>query len=104
MRKFIKEVLVEMHKTVSTDKYGQVSRDNFTPSLFGDKRDEVEQYCKENKGILQFSTYGGRFVGLLPNPSIRTYKAFTVEDDEIRKACREALHTNENWKRNINSY
>ena len=95
MRKFIKEVLVEMHKTVSTDKYGQVSRDNFTPSLFGDKRDEVEQYCKENKGILQFSTYGGRF---------GTYKAFTVEDDEIRKSCREALHTNENWKRNINSY
>lgn len=67
-------------------------------------KDEVEQYCKENKGILQFSTYGGRFVWLLPNPSIRTYKAFTVEDDEIRKACREALHTNENWKRNINSY
>jgi len=95
MRKFIKEVLVEMHKTVSTDKYGQVSRDNFTPSLFGDKRDEVEQYCKENKGILQFSTYGGRF---------GTYKAFTIEDDDIRKACREALHTNENWKRNINSY
>lgn len=95
MRKLIKEVLVEMHKTVSTDKYGQVSRDNFTPSLFGDKRDEVEQYCKENKGILQFSTYGGRF---------GTYKAFTVEDDEIRKSCREALHTNENWKRNINSY
>jgi len=95
MRKFIKEVLVEMHKTVSTDKYGQVSRDNFTPSLFGDKRDEVEQYCKENKGILQFSTYGGRF---------GTYKAFTIEDDEIRKSCREALHTNENWKRNINSY
>jgi hypothetical protein len=95
MRKLIKEVLVEMHKTVTTDKYGQVSRDNFTPSLFGDKRDEVEQYCKENKGILQFSTYGGRF---------GTYKAFTVEDDEIRKSCREALHTNENWKRNINSY
>jgi len=95
MRKLIKEVLVEMHKTVSTDKYGQVSRDNFTPSLFGDKRDEVEQYCKENKGILQFSTYGGRF---------GTYKAFTIEDDEIRKSCREALHTNENWKRNINSY
>ena len=95
MRKFIKEVLVEMHKTVSTDKYGQVSRDNFTPSLFGDKRDEVEQYCKENKGILQFSTYGGRF---------GTYKAFTIADDEIRKSCREVLHTNENWKRNINSY
>lgn len=95
MRKLIKEVLVEMHKTVSTDKYGQVSRDNFRPSLFGDKRDEVEQYCKENKGILQFSTYGGRF---------GTYKAFTIEDAEIRKACREALHTNENWKRNINSY
>jgi hypothetical protein len=95
MRKLIKEVLVEMHKTVTTDKYGQVSRNNFTPSLFGDKSDEVEQYCRENKGILQFSTYGGRF---------GTYTAFTIADDEIRKSCREALHTNENWKRNINSY
>ena len=95
MRKLIKEVLVEMHKTVSTDKYGQVHRNNFTPSLFGDKRDEVERYCRENKGILQFSTYGGRF---------GTYKAFTVEDDEIRKACREALHTNKNYLSNINSY
>ena len=47
------------------------------------------------KGILQFSTYGGRF---------GTYKAFTVEDDEIRKACREALDTNKNYLSNINSY
>ena len=54
MRKLIKEVLVEMHKTVSTDKYGQVSRDNFRPSLFGDKRDEVEQYCRERYSTILY--------------------------------------------------
>jgi len=94
MRDFIKETLVEMHKTVSTDKYGQVHRDNFTPSLFGDKRDEVEQFCQANP-ILKYSTYGSRF---------GNYKAFTIEDDELYKACREALRTNENYLRNLNSY
>ena len=95
MKGFIKMCLVEMHKSTSTDKYGQVSRSNFTPSIFGDMKDEVEQYCKENKGILQYSTYGG---------SYGTYKAFTIEDAEIRKACREALGKNENYLRNVNSW
>jgi len=86
--------LVEMHKTTTTDKYGQVGRHNFTPSVFGDVKDEVEQYCKENKGILQYNTYGS---------SYGTYKAFTIEDAEIREACSEALRKNENYLRNINS-
>ena len=95
MKQFIKDVLVQMHRETTTDKYGQVGRSNFTPSLFGDRKEEVEQYCKENKGVLQYSTYGA---------SYGTYKAFTIEDSEIRKACSEALRENENYLRNINSW
>ena len=95
MKQFIKDVLVEMHKVTTTDKYGQVSRSNFTPSLFGDKKDEVEQYCKDNKGILQYATYGAVY---------GTYKAFTIEDVDIRRACSKALRKNENYLRNVNSW
>jgi hypothetical protein len=95
MKEFIKNVLVQMHRETTTDKYGQVGRSNFTPSLFDDRKDEVERYCKENEGILQYSTYGA---------SYGTYKAFTIEDAEIRKACSEALSKNENYLRNVNSW
>ena len=84
-----------MHKEVTTDKYGQVRRSNFSSGLFGDRKDEVEQYCKENEGILQYATYAGSF---------GHYKAFTIEDEEINKACSEALSTNENYLRNLNSW
>ena len=30
MKNFIKDVLVQMHKETTTDKYGQVHRSNFT--------------------------------------------------------------------------
>ena len=92
---FIKDALVKMHRETTTDKYGQVGRSNFSPSLFGDRKEEVEQYCKENKGILQYSTYGAVY---------GTYRAFTIEDAEIRKACSEVLHKNENYIRNVSSY
>jgi hypothetical protein len=95
MKGFIKMCLVEMHKNTTTDNYAQVGRSNFTPSVFGDKKDEVERYCKDNKGVLQYATYGG---------AIGTYKAFTIEDAEIRKACSDALKTNENYLRNLNSW
>lgn len=95
MKGFIKMCLVEMHKTTTTDKYGQLSKSNFTPSIFGDMKDEVEQYCKENKGILRYSTYGSNY---------GTYRAFTIEDTEIRQACSEALSQNENYLRNVNSW
>lgn len=95
MKEFIKDVLVQMHRETTTDKYGQVSIHNFTPSLFGDIKDEVEQYCKENKGILRYNTYGG---------SYGTYTAFTIEDVEIKKECSEALGKNENYMRNVNSW
>jgi hypothetical protein len=95
MKEFIKNTLVEMYKTTTTDKYGQVAIFYHRLSLFGEKQQEVMDYCKANKGILQFSTYGG---------SIGTYTAFTIEDEGIRKACQEALRTNENYLRNINSW
>ena len=95
MKEFIKNTLVQMHREATTDKYGQVGRSNFSPSLFGDKKEEVEQYCKENKGVLQYSTYGAVY---------GTYKAFTIEDAEIIKSCSEALHKNENYLRNVNSW
>jgi hypothetical protein len=95
MKQFIKDVLVQMHREATTDKYGQVGTWNFTPSLFGDREEEVKQYCKKNKGILQYSTYGA---------SYGTYTAFTIEDAEIRKACSEALSKNENYLRNVNSW
>lgn len=95
MKKFIKDVLVQMHRETTTDKYGQVGRINFTSTLFGDRKEEVEQYCKENEGVLLYSAYGS---------SYGTYKAFTIQDAEIRKACSEALLENENYIRSINTY
>jgi len=88
MKQFIKDVLVEMHKTTTTDKYGQVSRSNFTPILFGDKKEEVEAYCRKNKGILEYATYGSTY---------GTYTAFTVQDYDIKKSCSEALIKNQNY-------
>jgi hypothetical protein len=95
MKQFIKETLVKMHNTTTTDKYGQVGRSNFAPTLFGDKKEEVEKYCKENKGVLQYATYGSAY---------GTYKAFIVEDTDIRNACSQALSKNENYLRNVNSW
>ena len=95
MKGFIKDVLVQMHRETTTDKYGQVGRSNFSPSLFGIRKDEVEKYCRDNKGVLQYSTYGS---------SYGTYKAFTIEDADIRNACSEALRRNENYLRNVNSW
>lgn len=92
---YIKDTLVNFYKTCTTDKYGQVGMHNFTPSIFGIKKDEVEEYCKKYKGILTFSTYGG---------SYGTYRAFTVDNDEIRKACNDVLRTNQNYLNNINSW
>lgn len=95
MKSFIRKTLIELHKTCTTDKYGQVSKHHFTPNIFGDKKDDVQKYCKEHKGILQFSTYGG---------SYGTYTAFTIEDAELRKLCAETLKKNKNYIENVNSW
>lgn len=95
MKEFIKNRLVEMYKTCTTDKYGQVCRSNFTPSIFGDSRDDVEQYCKVNKGILQYNTYSAPY---------GTYRAFTIEDKRILKECRDVLSNNPNYIHNMTSW
>lgn len=95
MKQFIKEKLVEMHKTVSTDKYGQVKKSSYTFGIFGDRANEVREWCDRNKGVLSVSTYSWHY---------GTYEAFTIIDIEIRKACWIALVNNENYRRNINSY
>ena len=92
---FIRHTLVEMYKDCTTDIYGQVEMTNLTPSIFGERKDEVKRYCQENKGILLFSTYGGR---------IGQYTAFQIEDAEIRKCCNDALRGNPEYIRNVNSY
>ena len=94
-RNFIKWELVKMHTKVRTDKYGQVSVHNFTPCLFGDREEEVRQYCEENEGVLRFRTYGSRY---------GTFTAFSIEDAEIRKACDQALQMNEHYIRNMTSW
>lgn len=95
MYNYIKETLIEMHNTVTTDQWGQVHRSNFTPHLFGDRAEEVREYCNQNKGILNFATYGA---------SYGTYTAFTIESGDIRRSCNKALNTNPNYIRNINSW
>jgi hypothetical protein len=95
MENFIKDVLVKMHKETTTDKYGQVHRSNFTLDVFGDKKEDVKQYCEKNGGVLQFATYSAVY---------GTYTAFTIEDKEIRDACEEALSKNENYINNMCSW
>lgn len=95
IREFIKSTLVEMHRTCTTDKYGQVHQSKFTPELFGDRKDEVRQYCRDNENVLQYATYGG---------SYGTYTGFTVQCPEIRKECSAALGSNPNYLRNLNSW
>lgn len=95
MRQYIKDTLVEMHRNVTTDKYGQVGKFNYTPAVFGDRQEEVMKYCRQHPGILEFSTYGFRYM---------TYRAFTIVDTDIRRACNEALRENKNYLENINSW
>jgi len=95
MREFIKETLVKAYKTISTDRYGQVSSFDRRPSLFGDRANEVRAYCKQNKGILTFSTYGSR---------VGNYEAFTIDDMDISQACSLALKENVNHLENVNSW
>jgi len=96
MKKYIEEVLVEMHKTATVDKYGLIHRSKFSPSLFKDKKEEVESFCEENRNILLFSTYSGSF---------GTYRAFTILDEGIKIACSIALTShNKNFDRVMTSW
>jgi hypothetical protein len=95
MKQFIKTTLVNLYRECTTDSFGQVEKFNFTPKVFGELAEDVQQYCKEHKGILSFSTYGWRY---------GTYTAFTIIDEDIKKSCREALRTNPNYIRNMTNW
>ena len=91
MKEFIKEKLLELYSSCTTDSWGQVGMFNHRPSIFGDRANEVMEYCKDRK-LLSFSTYGGAY---------GTYKAFTIQDQELRKMCYEALRRNTNYIHNM---
>ncbi len=91
MKEFIKEKLVELYSSCTTDSWGQVHMSNLRPSIFGDKANEVMGYCRDRK-LLSFGTYGGKY---------GTYTAFTIEDQELREACSEALRKNPNYIHNM---
>jgi hypothetical protein len=55
----------------------------------------VREYCKQNKGILTFSTYGSR---------VGNYEAFEIDDMDISQACSLALKENVNYLENVNSW
>jgi len=96
MREFIKETLIRVHATCTTDQYGQMSKFNLSMySLFKDRTEEVMQYLETNP-ILEVCTYGGQG-GI--------YKAITtINDREIERECSKAFDSNPNRIRNLNSW
>ena len=96
MKNYIKDTLVNLHATCTTDQYGQMGKFNLSlNSLFGKRVIEVEEYLKTNP-ILKVSTYGG---------SYGTYRAITeIIDNEIKKECSQAFNNNPNYLRNLNSW
>jgi len=97
IKQFIKETLINKHETATTDEYGQINKSNFSiNNLFKERSNEVIEYIKTDKTIINTATYGGRH---------GTYTAmYDIIDKGIKKACEEALHRNENRKKNLNKW
>ena len=96
MYNYIKDCLVEMHSTCSTDQYGQVSKHDFQPHLlFKERADEVIQYAKENPQILRLDCYGYRY---------GTYYAFNIICPILQQYANQALKKNPNRLENINRW
>ena len=96
MKEFIKEKLVEMYSTCTTDQYGQVAQFNLDiKRLFGDKTEQMLEYIKTDP-VISVSTFCNRYF---------TYMAVRdILDKNIDKACTEALRNNANYLRNINRW
>jgi hypothetical protein len=95
-KEYIKERLVDMHKNVGVDKWGQVHKSNFTPSnIFGNNADAVIEFIEKNEGILSLDTYGGTF---------GTYEAFSIVDSDISNSCSVALRKNSNWQQAMRTW
>lgn len=85
IRKFIEETVIELYRTAHLDKWDQMSQSSRTPAIFGDREEEVVEYCKNNRGLLGISTYGGRF---------GTYRGFNVTSSSLMAKCMEAKKEN----------
>lgn len=91
----LKNKMVEVYRTASTDKWGQLSKFNFNLANFG-LIEQIKKIINEDpKKTFSYSCYGGRF---------GTYYAIDINDKELQKKCYDALGKNENYIRNINSY
>lgn len=89
MKDLIREKLVEFHATCDVDKWGQMGVICLW-NVFKQDKDAVIEYVKTNKGILDLSTYGGRFgtwVGISK-----------IEDQSIKQECDRAFNQNPNYK------
>lgn len=97
MYKFIKEKLVEVYRTASTDKYGQIGKHNFNIKyLFGEQAEKIMEFVKTDKSIISIGCYG-----LL---GVNYYAVASINDADIKQACKEALSKNQNYLDNINSW
>ena len=95
MRDLIKQKLVDHHANCGVDRYGQKRALDFY-SIFQLEGDNVLEYLKENKNILQLCTYGG---------SLGTYKGINeILDAEIKAECNKAFYINPNRKQAMTSW
>lgn len=92
MKEFIKDTLVNVHRTATSDEYGQIGRFNFNIRIFGDMKEDVLKYIKTYP-IIEVSTYAT--AGMCVS---------NILDEGIKKACRIAKSQNENVKYNLNKY
>ena len=94
MNNLIEQMVVDYHKTCSVDKYGQVGVLRVY-DVFGDKKEDVLEYAKNDNTLIEVSTYGG---------SLGTWKGFQITDSDLRRKCSDALRSNENYKLAMTSW
>jgi hypothetical protein len=92
-RKYIRECVALYFKETTTDQYGQVKVID-VHFLFGKRTEECLEYLRENKKLLEVSTYGwryGTYQGINPTSGIL--------DKRLRGRCDRALSKNRNYIR-----
>lgn len=93
MKQLIKDKLVQMHLSASTDEYGQICRFHYNLDiLFGDAKNEVIEYIKHNP-IISISCYARSGVCVS-----------SINDQEIKMACNDALKLNKNRIYNLTKW
>lgn len=96
MKNQIKESLAEYLTKNGVDGYGQTKV--IEPyDVFKDKTEEVLKWNEQHK-LLVIKTYGGRF-GIFQGFSVSE-----IKDEEIKKACYDAVKNNEVYRRAMTSW